>query len=359
MKPGCYRVIRRCIALSRRSIRGMLRAEKSMKIGCTLGKYAPLHKGHEFLISTALNEMDHVIVIIYNASEVTDIPTSIRASWIKVRFPTVEVMIAEEGPQETGYTQEIIDKQNNYLINLLKERQIDSFYSSEKYGQYVSNALNCKNRIVDLERKEYPISSTMIRNSVLSTKKYVSKCVFDCIKPKLYFLGGPSTGKSTISSYSADVLGEAYCKEYGRDYWFQHQENHRLTMNDLEIIAYEQTKLEEEVSHENKNIVFIDTTTITTLAYAYYYFGKASDKLENQVKSNLYKYKNIFLCDVDIPFDNTWDRSGPGSREELQEINKAILQTYNIAYILLSGSVEERFDMVRSYMEVMQSCGNF
>jgi len=47
----------------------------NQKTGVTLGKYAPFHKGHEYVISTALNEMDHVIVMIYNASDVTDIPT--------------------------------------------------------------------------------------------------------------------------------------------------------------------------------------------------------------------------------------------------------------------------------------------
>jgi cytidyltransferase-like protein len=56
------------------------------KTGLTLGKYAPFHKGHEYVIETALNEMDHIIVIIYNASDVTEIPTSIRAKWIKNIF---------------------------------------------------------------------------------------------------------------------------------------------------------------------------------------------------------------------------------------------------------------------------------
>ena len=338
--------------------RSNLLAEEEMKIGCTLGKYAPLHKGHEYVISTALQEMDHVIVIVYNASETTDIPTHIRASWIKELFPAVEVIIAEDGPQETGYTKDIIDKQNKYLKELLKDKIIDSFFSSERYGEYVSNALHCQNRIVDVERNNYRISSTMIRNDLLSAKPFVSKCVFDCIKPKLYFLGGPSTGKSTISAYSAELLAGAYCKEFGRDYWFQFQKNHRLTMNDLEIVSTEQNTLEEDVSKEENDIIFIDTTTITTLAYSWYYFGKASDMLENNVASNLYKYKHVFLCDVDIPFENTWDRT-PGSREKLQAINIELLNKYHIAYRALSGSIEERFTIIKNYTETIRKCGNY
>lgn len=36
--------------------------------GLVLGKFAPLHKGHEYLIETALREMDRVTVMIYHCS---------------------------------------------------------------------------------------------------------------------------------------------------------------------------------------------------------------------------------------------------------------------------------------------------
>ena len=38
--------------------------------GLTLGKFAPFHKGHQFLIETALSQMDEVIAIIYNANKI-------------------------------------------------------------------------------------------------------------------------------------------------------------------------------------------------------------------------------------------------------------------------------------------------
>ncbi len=36
------------------------------RIGLTIGKYAPLHKGHQLLIETAIKEMDEVYCIIYD-----------------------------------------------------------------------------------------------------------------------------------------------------------------------------------------------------------------------------------------------------------------------------------------------------
>jgi len=44
-----------------------------MKRGLTLGKYAPLHKGHQLVIETGLREMDELLVLIYDAPE-TEIP---------------------------------------------------------------------------------------------------------------------------------------------------------------------------------------------------------------------------------------------------------------------------------------------
>lgn len=58
------------------------------KIGFTIGKFAPLHKGHQFLIETALKEMDKMIVVVYD-TDLIDIKTEERAEWIKKLYPNV------------------------------------------------------------------------------------------------------------------------------------------------------------------------------------------------------------------------------------------------------------------------------
>ena len=76
----------------------------SLKRGLTLGKFAPLHQGHQWLLNTALAEMDEVVVIIYDCPERTDIPLPIRANWLRGLYPTVEVIEAWDGPCEVGDT---------------------------------------------------------------------------------------------------------------------------------------------------------------------------------------------------------------------------------------------------------------
>jgi NadR type nicotinamide-nucleotide adenylyltransferase len=328
-----------------------------MKTGVTLGKYAPFHKGHEYIISTALKEMDHVLVIIYNASDVTDIPTKIRAQWIQNVFPQVEIIIAEDGPHDTGYSREIIETQNNYLKKILQGKHIDSFYSSENYGKHVSEALKCTNRTLDIDRIHFPISASKIRGlkNITEIKNLVSKCVYNTLKPKYYFIGAPSTGKTTISRACAGLFRASYCEEYGREYWFQFQKNHRLSMNDLENIAIGHTNLEEKICEEDTDLLCIDTNVLTTYSYALYYFGKASGALTDILRNSLYKYKHIFLCGDDIPFDDTWDRSGPKSRTELQKINKMVLRQYGLPHVLLSGTPEERIKSVKKHIQTEAS----
>jgi nicotinamide riboside kinase len=122
-------------------------------------------------------------------------------------------------------------------------------------------------------------------------------------------------------------------------------------MNDLENIAIGHTNLEEEICEEDTDLVFIDTNVLTTYCYALYYFGKTSDILTNILKKSLYKYKHIFLCNDDIPFDDTWDRSGPKSRAGLQKINKRVLEQYGLNYVLLSGTLEKRIEDVKKYTQ--------
>ena len=54
------------------------------KVGLTIGKFAPFHKGHEYLIRTALKEVDVLYVLIYETN-VIDIDIETRKKcWNKL-----------------------------------------------------------------------------------------------------------------------------------------------------------------------------------------------------------------------------------------------------------------------------------
>ena len=146
----------------------------SKKIGFTIGKFAPFHKGHAYLIETALKEMDEFYVVVYDTPEFNiDIDTKIK--WITKKFPTVKILKAYNSPKQIGLDDESVRVQMEYLKEIIKGIDVGYFYSSEEYGKYVANYLNIENRIVDKERETYPISGTMLRGNKRLQKKWIAK----------------------------------------------------------------------------------------------------------------------------------------------------------------------------------------
>ena len=120
-------------------------------LGLTLGKFAPLHKGHQFMIETALQEVDELIVVIYETT-VTPIPLHIRANWIRRLYPAVRVVEAWDGPDGYSDDREHEIREEQYILRLLNGEQVTHFYSSEFYGRHMSLALGSVDRRVDEAR---------------------------------------------------------------------------------------------------------------------------------------------------------------------------------------------------------------
>ena len=160
--------------------------ENLEKIGFTIGKFAPLHKGHQFLIETALKEMDKVIVVVYD-TDVIDIPTEKRASWIKKLYPNVEIKFAHNPPSQYGLDEKSVNIQMEYLTKILGDEKPTHFYSSEKYGASVAKYMNLTDRRIDNERKTVPISATVVRNNIEENKNWIDNDVYlDCKEIKKF-----------------------------------------------------------------------------------------------------------------------------------------------------------------------------
>lgn len=152
------------------------------KIGFTIGKFAPFHKGHQFLIETALKEMDKVIVVVYDTDAI-DISTQKRAEWIKKQYPNVEIKYAYNPPSKYGLDEESINIQMEYLSKIIEEDNPTHFYSSEEYGKHVANYMNIIDRRVDNQRKVVPIRASDIRLDLEKNKNWVTTNVYtDCKK---------------------------------------------------------------------------------------------------------------------------------------------------------------------------------
>ena len=154
-----------------------------LKIGFTIGKFAPLHKGHQYLIEKGLSEMDEFYVIVYDTN-VINIATEKRANWIKEIYPKAKIIYAKNPPSQYGLDEESIKIQMDYLKKIIKDIPITHFYNSEPYGKFVARDLNIQEVQVDRTREKYAISGTKIRKNVKENKHYVEDIVYKEINNK-------------------------------------------------------------------------------------------------------------------------------------------------------------------------------
>lgn len=332
-----------------------------MNIGLTLGKYAPFHQGHQLVIDTALSEMDRVIVMIYDAPETTSCPLPVRAGWIRTLYPGVEVIEAWDGPTAVSDDPEIMKRHEEYILSTLKNRTITHFYSSEFYGEHVSKALGAVDRRIDPQRIRVPISATAIRNNPFSNRHYVNPSVYRDLITRIVFLGAPSTGKTTLAEKLASWFSTVWMPEFGREYWERNHLERRLTLGQLVEIAVGHRAQEDRLIVEANKYIFIDTDATTTYMFSLYYHGKAHPRLAEIANESLERYDLFFLCEDDIPYDDTWDRSGEISRAIFQKQIRADLLRRKIPFISLAGSLNERMELVKRTLEgfdKFQSFGN-
>lgn len=322
-----------------------------MTTGLFLGKFAPLHRGHQHVIEHALAEVDDLVVLIYDCPDTTSIPLSVRARWIQDLYPSVRVLKAWNGPSEIGYTDEIKRRHEEYIDDLLGDARITHFYSSEPYGEHMSQALGAIDRRVDMAREHVPISGTRIRQDPYAHRNHLHPRVYRDLVVNVAVIGAPSTGKTTLCEALANAYSTVWMPEYGREYWAEHHADRRLSTTQLRELIEGHIEREERLLQEANGYLFTDTNALTTHVFSQYYHEDSDATLEELAEDVGRRYDIILVCDTDIPYEDTWDRSGEGNREVMQRRTLDFLHERHIPYVLLSGSLETRLSAARRALD--------
>ena len=157
-----------------------------MKIGFTIGKFAPLHKGHQYLIEKGLNEMDEFYVVVYDTCKIS-IPIETRANWIKFLYPNCHILYAKNPPNEYGLDEKSVKIQNDYLKKIMNGINVTHFYSSEDYGKFVAKSFCIQEVLVDKLRLNVPISGTKIRDNLNNNINFVDDIVLKDLNKETSF----------------------------------------------------------------------------------------------------------------------------------------------------------------------------
>lgn len=135
--------------------------------------------------------------------------------------------------------------------------------------------------------------------------------------------------------------------EYGREYWEKNQIERRLSLEQLVQISEGHLEREENLLYKANQYLFTDTNAITTFMFSQIYHQTALRKLVELANLASSRYDLVFLCDTDIPYDDTWDRSGDVNRKSFQKQIIGDLLNRKIPFFVLSGDLETRVSKVR------------
>lgn len=317
----------------------------NIKKGLVLGKFAPLHKGHQALIETAIKNTDKVYVMIYDCPQVIDIPLKTRAEWIRKIYPQVHVIEVPPGPPDSK-NDPVIMRQHEEFIKAHLPEPVTHLFSSEWYGDYVSKSLGAENICVDPDRKKNFISGTIVRSDPYKYKDYLHPIVYRDLIKKIVFLGAESTGKSTIAEEVAKANKTVFMPEYGREYWEKNNVDGKLTKEQLVELAKIHLEKEEELLQKADKYLFVDSNAITTEMFSRFYHGDAHPDLIKLSKESEGRYDLFFVCDTDIPYVEDGTRSGAEHRKVFQRQIIEDLEQRGVPYILLSGNLDERIKKV-------------
>ncbi|RYD47432.1 MAG: histidine kinase, partial [Verrucomicrobiaceae bacterium] len=104
-----------------------MNGEKEFNLGVVIGKFLPPHRGHHFLIDTALSRCAKVVVVI--CEKLTDpIPGHHRQAWLQEMHPDAEVRVIDDRYDENDSR---VWAENT--IGWLG-RAPDAVFTSEHYG---------------------------------------------------------------------------------------------------------------------------------------------------------------------------------------------------------------------------------
>jgi HTH-type transcriptional regulator, transcriptional repressor of NAD biosynthesis genes len=317
-----------------------------VKRGLVIGKFMPLHKGHIGLIEFAAQQCDELIVSLsYTDSDPID--GQLRFAWLTEVFknnPSIKPFLVKDSfDNEALPIQERTRIWAKFLENTYP--QIDYLFSSESYGDWLAKHLDAEHIIFDIDRGEFPVSASMIREKPFQHWEFIPLVVRPYFVKNICFYGPESTGKSQMTIQMAEHFTTAWVPEVAREMLI----NNEFTVEDIIQIGYAQyNRIQKNIRGANK-FLMCDTDAITTQIYSQHYLGTIPSilfELEAKVK-----YEAYFLFDIDVPWVDDGLRDLGDKRKEMFGIFKSALDKRSIPYTLVRGDWDQRRRIVIDRIE--------
>jgi len=335
-------------------------------MGLVVGKFAPLHRGHEALIAFAQSRCEQLLVLSYTRPEFEPALPAQRRAWLQALFPQVPSLVIDDPwLQQRGIGLRLLSndatdaEHQRFLAQLLRDgldRPVDALFASEDYVQATAAVLaQAFGRPVaavsfDPARAGVPISASRIRAEPHRHRRFLDPRVYASFVSRIALVGGESTGKTTLARELAAHYGSVWAAEYGRELW--EEQAGVLGEADLLRIARTQVAREDTLRARAHQVLACDTTPLVTQCYAEAMFGRCDEELQALSQR---PYAHWFLCEPDFPLVQDGTRRDEAFRQWQHRWYEGRLAERRIAFTRLVGTPSQRLAQVVAVIGAVQS----
>lgn len=309
------------------------------KVGFVLGKFMPLHRGHEALLHFARQQVDRLYVVVDNIPAAW-VGAEQRCRWIAETVPDARVMhLPVANPQDPAEHPQFWDIWRTSLLDLLPEKP-DVVIASEHYGVRLAQELGAQFIPFDIERAAIPVSATMIRNDLRGNWPLLSAAARRDYTFKVCVFGPESTGKSTLTAQLAAHYQTVGVREYARD--LIEAQQGALHLADMPLIARGQQQLIDDAISDANRVLFTDTDALATTIWTRWLFDARDDEVEVLAAARPCDF--YLLLAPDLPWVADQVRYLPEQGQAFFADCEAALQSHHRPYAVVDGQGEMRLN---------------
>jgi HTH-type transcriptional repressor of NAD biosynthesis genes len=323
---------------------------KRFRHGLVLGKFWPLHAGHQHLVTEALAACDRVTVQLLGRAD-EDVPLETRAAWVRELHPEAHLVAAyDETPVD--FDDPAIWDLHEKVVRDLLDAPVDATFTSDDYGAELARRLDATWVQVDAGRVEIPVSGTAVRADPGAHWHFLAPPVRAHYARRVVVTGAESTGSTTLAEALAERLGAAWVPEFGRHWSEVRPGGLAAPWQTPEFVHVVRRQLAwEEAAARRTPVPWLvcDTDAQATTLWHERYVGHLSPEVATVAAEQVRPFARILTGD-EIAFVQDGMRDGEHVRHAMQQRFRDTLGDDGVPWTEVRGSVEERVGQTLDFL---------